>query len=162
MWVGIGVAVLIAPVALLYVAGVLLSREHRASVSETIDAPPDRVLDAITDVEQFPRWRTGVSAVEVTSREPLRWRERGDYGEMTFELVERGATRVVTEVRDDGGAFGGRWTFALEPEGERTRVTITEDGWIQPPIFRTLSRFVFGYEKSARTYLAALKAHLAR
>jgi carbon monoxide dehydrogenase subunit G len=161
IWIGIALAVLLAPIAVLYVTGLFISREHHASVSETIAAPPDRVLDAITDVESFPQWRSGVSAVNVTSRDPLRWREQGE-NDLAFEMIERSPARVITRVSDDGGNFGGTWTFELAPDGEGTRVTITEDGWIGPPIFRTLSKFAFGYERSMRAYLAALRQHQGR
>jgi len=38
------------------------------------------------------------------------------------------------------------------------KVTITERGWVGPPPFRFLSKFVFGHETTLRQYLADLRA----
>ncbi len=52
--------------------------------------------------------------------------------------------------------FGGTWTFDIEPAGTGTQLTITEDGIVRNPIFRFVSRFVFGHYKTQETYLRDL------
>ena len=58
--------------------------------------------------------------------------------------------RLVTRVKETEKMFGGTWTIAdRSPEHvARSRLrpcTITEDGWVANPIFRFMSRFVFGH-----------------
>jgi hypothetical protein len=55
-----------------------------------------------------------------------------------------------------GGAFGGTWTYELASDGTGTRISVTEAGWISNPIFRFMSRFLFGYYGSLDKYLKAL------
>ena len=56
--------------------------------------------------------------------------------------------------------FGGTWTFVLEADGEGTSLSITEDGWIDPPVYRALTRWAFGYDATARAYIDQLAAHV--
>lgn len=60
--------------------------------------------------------------------------------------------------------FGGTWTYELEPwsaDGRTgTRLTITERGRVKPPVFRFLSKHVFGHERTAVGLLEQLAAHL--
>lgn len=144
-----------------WIAGATLDREHTATVRMTLAAPPDVVFAAIVDVEQAPSWRD-IESVEVLDREPLRWRETSEWGEFTFVEVERVPGRRFVSRIDGGDTFGGTWTFVLEPaaDGERTDLSITEDGWIDPPVYRALTRWAFGYDATARAYIEQLAAHL--
>ena len=67
-------------------------------------------------------------------------------------------TRFVTRIADPDQPFGGTWTFEIVPSGAGSRVTITERGEVYNPIFRVMSRFVFGYTGTMQSYLAALTA----
>jgi uncharacterized protein YndB with AHSA1/START domain len=160
-WCGIATFVLALPVIALYAIGASLDREHRASVSRSFEVPPARIYAAITDVEAFPRWREGVERVEVLSREPLRWRETTSDGPMTYEVIERVADRrFVTRIADEDLPFGGTWTYAIEPHGQGATLRITEDGFIDPPPFRVLMKWVFGHDATMREYLDQLGARL--
>ncbi len=66
----------------------------------------------------------------------------------------------MTRIADPDLPFGGTWTFELAPEAGGTRLTITERGEIRNPIFRTMSRFVFGYGATMETFLAELRARV--
>lgn len=160
-------ALVAAALALIGVAvygfGALVEREHRASVDAVIPAAPERVLAALVDVDAYPRWREGVESVEVLSREPLRWREHGDDGDLLFEEVERvEGRRFVSRIADPDLPFGGTWTYELTPNGDATRVTITEEGWIGPPPFRLMMKYLVGYDASMRAYLEGLARRVAQ
>jgi uncharacterized protein YndB with AHSA1/START domain len=130
-------------------------------VTETIGAPPERVFAALTDVASFPRWRHGVSRVDVLSREPLRWREETDQGSMMYVYTETvPSRRLVSHVTDEDATFGGTWTFELAPAEARTRLKITENGFINPAIFRPLAKYAWGYDTTMRAFVADLRAHL--
>jgi hypothetical protein len=59
-------------------------------------------------------------------------------------------TRVVGETQ-----FGGTWTIEITPTVSGSHVTITERGEIYNVVFRTLSKFVFGYTSTMDSCLAA-------
>lgn len=158
------VLLVLAAVAVLtaHLVGRGLPREHRASRSERLRAPVASVFAAITRVEAFPQWRSDVKSVEAL--EPVsgrrRYRETGGRGALTFEVSEQIPNqRLVTAIVDEG-PFGGRWTFDLQPQGDETALTITEDGFVNPPLFRFLSRYVFGHATTMERYLANLSRRL--
>jgi hypothetical protein len=53
-------------------------------------------------------------------------------------------------------AFGGTWTYELRDDRGGTEITITERGEVYNPIFRTLSRFVFGHTATIDAYMKSL------
>jgi hypothetical protein len=56
--------------------------------------------------------------------------------------------------------FGGTWTIEIAPSANGSTVTITERGEIYNVIFRTLSKFVFGYTGTMEACLEAAKKKL--
>jgi glycerophosphoryl diester phosphodiesterase len=140
------------------IGGALSPREHTVSESALIDASREQVFTAISDVGSFVEWRSELEGVELlTGAGHERWRERADGEQVTYEVVESEApSRLVTRIADDELPWGGTWTYALEAEGEQTRVTIREDGWVDNLVFRFFARFVFGYESTIEAYLADL------
>lgn len=52
--------------------------------------------------------------------------------------------------------FAGSWTYDVTPSGSGTRVLITERGEIHNPVFRVLSRFVFGHTATMEQFLRNL------
>ena len=160
LWVAGGLA---GTVLLVVLIGLFLPVRHTATVAGELAASTDEVWDVITDVEHFPEWRPGVDRVE--RLEPIAgwpaWREDGPQGALTFAVAAvEPRRRLVTEIVDQGLPFGGRWTYLLEPAGARTRLTITEDGFIHHPIYRFVSRFFIGYESTAQAYLDAVSARI--
>ena len=137
--------------------GYALPQDHVASMSRQVAMPPPALFTRITDVERYPEWRKDVERVEVITRTPLKWREHAGGDIITFEIIETvPASRVITRIADPGLPFGGTWTYELQAEGPGTRVTITERGEVYNPIFRFLSRFVFGHTATMETVLEGL------
>ena len=52
--------------------------------------------------------------------------------------------------------YQGTWEYVLQPVGQRTKLTVTEDGEIDNPLFRFVARFGMGYSRTATAYLVAL------
>ena len=142
--------------------GYALPVAHVATRDASLTAPPERVFAALTEVEAFPGWRSDVQAVDVTARSPhLQWRERGSDGTIAFEAQEsEPPRRLVTRITDKTLPFGGAWTFTLQPVDGGTKLTITENGEVYNPLFRVMSRFVFGHTATIDRYLADLQKHL--
>ncbi len=90
-------------------------------------------------------------------REPLRWREHSGFGPITFrtELVEP-PRRFRARIDDEDQPFGGSWTWEVVPAGDGGTVTITERGEVYNPVFRFLSRYVFGHHGTQEAYLRDL------
>jgi len=152
------VVVLLAVIA----AGYALPVAHVASREAQLGTPPERVFQTLANVDDFPKWRSDVQSVEIVARSPrLQWREHGDNGPITFELQRSEPSRqLTTRITDTSLPFGGSWTFALAPSGGGTKLTITENGEVYNPLFRFMSRFVFGHTATIEKYLADLEKHL--
>lgn len=154
-----GLGALVAVAALI---GVALPRAHTVSRSTTLARPAAAVFAVLQDVEQFPAWRSDVTSVEVLSPAPARrWREHGRDGTITFETTEsRPPSRMVTRIADPSLPFGGSWTYVLAPSNGGTALTITEDGEVYNPLFRFMSRFVFGHTGTLDRFFADLHRRL--
>ena len=147
----------LAVAAVLVVAvGYSLPEGHRATVRAHYRQSVDIVHRAIVDVSAAPSWRTGVDSVRILTEQPLRWREHSATGTLTMEMVETTSTRVVSRIVDTGQGFGGTWTFEIVPHANGTTLTITEDGEVYSPLFRVMSRFVFGHYSGLENYAADL------
>jgi uncharacterized protein YndB with AHSA1/START domain len=157
-WILLALGVLVVVAAAMALIGLLLPRDHVASTTTVIATPPDSVWQALTNVSDYPRWRSDVRSVDVLSTEgALRWRERTSQGDMTLERTEeQRPRRLVSRITDEGLPFGGTWTYELAPEADGTRLTITERGYVTNPIFRFMARFVFGHHGTQEKFLRAL------
>ena len=157
------IAALVLLVIVVVLIGLLLPRTHTAAVEGRYRASPGQVYAAIDNVSNGPQWRTGLQRVEILSAagEPMRWRETADWGTLTFvhESNDPGR-RIVSRIVDEGQGFGGTWTFDIVPAGEGAGLRVTERGEVSNPLYRFMSRFVFGYYRSAETYVRDLGRHL--
>jgi uncharacterized protein YndB with AHSA1/START domain len=153
--------VLVALILLLIAIGYALPIGHVATRETRLAAPPERVFSVLRDVEKFPAWRSDVTSVEVLATTPaLRWRERGD-NDITFEMETVDAPgKIVTRIADKTLPFGGSWTYELSPHDGGTRLVITENGQVYNPLFRFMSRFVFGHTATLDKFLEDLGRHL--
>jgi uncharacterized protein YndB with AHSA1/START domain len=158
-WLAWAAAALIGVALLVTATGYALPQSHVASREARLAAAPPRVFDAITDVARYPEWRTDVRRIDLLTTTPVTWTEydaRGDV--VTFEVVEsRPAERHRVRIADPDLPFGGTWTYELQPDGPGTRLVITEHGEVYNPIFRFMSRFVFGHTSGIEAFLAALE-----
>jgi hypothetical protein len=140
--------------------GYLLPQKHQVSREQTYAARPSRLFELITTPADYPTWRSGVKSVEMLPAEgdKTRFRENGSNGKITYVFDEMTpARRVISRIADVSLPFGGRWTYEIEPAGSGARLRITEDGEVYNPIFRFMSRFIFGHHSSIDTYLADVK-----
>ena len=64
--------------------------------------------------------------------------------------------RIVTRIEGDDLPYGGAWAYALEPQGNATRITITEHGEVYNPVFRFVSKYIIGHTGTIDTYLRNL------
>lgn len=160
-WALIIVGGLIGLVVLVALIGTMLSRDHVATMTAVIPVPPDTAWSTLIDVASYPTWRSDLKRVEVLSQAPtLSWREHASQGSMTFAVEAfEPPRRMIARITDKNLPFGGAWEYVLAPDGSdanKTRVTITERGFVSNPIFRFVSRFVMGHYATLDSYLKAL------
>lgn len=142
-----------------------LPREHVATSSAHLDPAPERVWEALTDLERIPEWREGIADIVLLSApdELPRWRETNDWGVFELVTLEREpARRLVVEAQDPGGQFGGTWTYVLQPEAGGTRLTITERGYIASRLARVIGHYVMDPHRTMDIELRALGTYFGQ
>lgn len=159
-WVVVVLATVAALALAIIAIGALLPRDHVASRSAHIAAPPDSVWSALTDYGSYPAWRPDVIHVESLPPTPAgaAWREQSRNGTTAMAVVSAEPPhRLVTRIADPNLPYGGTWEYRVEPEGtSSSMVTITERGSVYNPIFRFVSRFIMGHTATIDAYLRAL------
>ena len=159
-WFLIVVAIAVVVIGSVIVIGATLPEKHIVSRSAHISAPPDTVWSTITNVAQYPSWRKDVKRVEemqVGSRRS--WREFYSHDKLTFEVTKSEAPKhFVSTIVDEGQGFGGSWDYQIVPDGDGSKITITEFGEVSNPFFRFMSQYVLGHTATLDKYLSALTA----
>lgn len=158
-WVLIVGAVLVGLVAVMAIVGLMLPKAHVASRRARVAQPPAAVWAVVTDFAGMASWRSDLKSVEMLDEHDglPAFREHGDNGDIAMQVVEmRAPEHLVVRIADPDLPFGGAWTWELATEGGGTAVTITERGEVRNPIFRFLSRFVFGHTATMERVLADL------
>jgi uncharacterized protein YndB with AHSA1/START domain len=157
-----------AGIALLvfYVAGSRMPREHKAVISATFPADRAAVWDAINDFDGMPGWWPAVKSTRLeylADGTALTWNKDAHGNEIPFKTTElKPYNKLVRLIAATDQPFGGTWTFELAdaPEGG-TRLTLTEDGWIGPPVFRAVAKWIVGLDSNQRDFMDHLGKHLA-
>ena len=156
-------AVVVGLGLIVVVAGYLLPVQHVVTLAAHVPATPEQVWDAVTDVAAYPKWRGDVTSVAMLPSDSghVAWREHGKNDAISYaiEQAER-PRRLVTRITDTSLPFGGSWTYQLTPSGAGATLVITEHGEVYNPLFRLMSRFVFGHTATMDRYLADLEKHL--
>lgn len=165
-WLFIILGVLLALILICWIIGALLPRDHIASASIKLKAPPEQIWPIISDLEHHSDWQSGYKKVE---RLPDR------DGKPVYKMIGAGAgadaitlmisessppSKLVTTIADDSLPFGGTWTWEITPDGDGSRVTITERGFVKPAIFRFVGKFFMGYDSMIKTTLRDLAKKL--
>lgn len=92
-----------------------------------------------------------------TSNNQIRFREHGNQGAVTYDLVEdRPNEKLVTRIADQDLGYSGTWTYTFQGTADGTRLEITEAGDVSNVLFRFVSRFIFGHTATIEGYLVAL------
>jgi uncharacterized protein YndB with AHSA1/START domain len=158
IWIVAGIGV----VALIVVAiGYSLPKGHKVTRVAKVAQPPEAVYSLLSDVDRYATWRPAVKALD---RQPDRdgrpaWTETvsGMKIPLYFQQMER-PTLLVARIAGPSLPFGGTWTYRIAPAAGGSEVTITEDGEVYNPIFRFMSRFVFGNYATLDEFVRNLEA----
>jgi uncharacterized protein YndB with AHSA1/START domain len=158
VWIVAAIAVIAVVVV---VIGYSLPTAHTATRTLRLALPPEALYAVLSDVDRYPSWRPNVkSLVRAPDREGRpAWVE--DTGGMKipmyFERMDR-PSLLVARIADPSLPFGGTWTYRITPAAGGSELTITEDGEVYNPIFRFMSRFVFGHHATLDEFIKHLQA----
>jgi uncharacterized membrane protein len=138
-----------------------------AGLTDVVDAPPDKIIAALTDFESFPEWQAAVMECEVLERDA---EGRGSLVRMKVDAKVRKVEYVVRytyelphglsweQVSGDLKENTGRYMFAPREDGS-TEVTVdivAEVGFFVPGPMKKLIR-----EQSLKNSLRELKKRVA-
>ena len=152
------VVVIVVLAAIAALVGSRLPKNHTASRSILLHRPPKEVYDVVRDFGSAPTWRSDVKSLEVQPQPDgkIHFREVGS-DTIDYEVAEDvTGQRLVTRILNTDLGYSGKWTYEFLPEGNGTRVKITEDGEVSNVLFRFMSRYVFGHTSTLDAYLTAL------
>jgi uncharacterized protein YndB with AHSA1/START domain len=102
---------------------------RRVEASRTLPATPDRVFAFVADLDNLPRWQTGIVSAERTSPQPM------GVGSTAHVVRELMGQRVAVDLRvtdyqpgrslglaSEASGIGIAATLDLEPDGDGARV----------------------------------------
>ena len=140
-----------------------------------IAAPPERVFDGLTDLDEAGKWMKGFVRIDRLNPEVkgvgAKWREvRRMFGREASEEFEVTVwdepRRLSLFVDGSKGATGQgefRFDYELTPEGDGTRLVIRNDIRIPGLFFRLFGGLLSGtFRKAIDADMQAFKAHLER
>jgi uncharacterized protein YndB with AHSA1/START domain len=162
MIVGVVVVVIVLLIVIMLLIGSRLNPNHTASRSIKLRRSPADVFAVLHNFAQSPAWRSDVKKVEMLGVVDghVRFREEGSNGTVTYEVLDDIAPqRLVTRIVDVDLGYSGTWTYDLQPADGGSVLTITENGVVTNPMFRFMSRYIFGHTATIDTYLKSLAAH---
>jgi len=150
---------LVGIVLAIMAVGLLIPKQHVASRALVLRQKPEDVFALISDFKSAPAWRSEVRQVELLPQANghVRFREIASTGALTMEVTQWNPPRhMVTRIADKELPFGGSWIFEISPTVSGCQLNITERGEIYNPVFRFVSRFILGYERTLNTYLQSV------
>ncbi len=158
-------AVLVGIVLVVVITGWSLPVKHHVAREEVFVGTPQTLFGLITNIDDFPKWRSSVKRVEhlpdIAGK--MRFREYGSNGAILYEVDENVPDRrLVTRIADRSLPFGGTWSYDVSPQGDSVRLRITEDGEVYNPVFRFVSRFVMGHTSTIDQFLSDVRGSFNR
>jgi uncharacterized protein YndB with AHSA1/START domain len=91
------------------------------TISASIDCPPDRVYEFVSDPRNLPRW----SFFRAVTRAGQEWRAETPDGPVGFRFVERNTLGVLDHVVTLGSGEEVRVPMRVVPNGDGSEVLLT-------------------------------------
>jgi hypothetical protein len=136
-WISYLVAAVVLIGVIATIVGAMLPQAHTVSRTARIGMPPGAlhtlILEQVTEPQKYP--------VRIERNEP--------------------PSLIVTRIVGEKLPFGGTWTYRIAPAPGGSELTIMEDGEVYNPLFRFMSRFVFGHYATMDAFLKNLKTKAA-
>ena len=151
---------LLCLVGVVYLAGRMQPEQHMITQSAIIGASPSDVWARMNDMSNEPKWRKSVKSVALDRQQNGMPCFTEHVGIDLKECVQRtdGQRLRIVAIADPKASFTGTWTFliqpgnATQPDGNTTRLTITEDATVHPALWRGLA-LLTGMDRNVKLYL---------
>ncbi len=146
------------------IGGLFLPKSHKVTKTMFVKYDPENVYLFITNVKEYPKWLHRVKKVEIVSTNPsglTSWQEHYSYGKpMMYQIMEAAPYSDLTIKTANAEAYYvNTWKINIKEVENGTMLTITEDGDIYNPFFRTIAK-LRGTDYSLNEYMADLKEAL--
>jgi uncharacterized protein YndB with AHSA1/START domain len=134
-----------------------------AEESVLVPGPIDEVWGLVGDPARRAEWHPNVRSIERVDDEDGRvlWREldpRGDRFDWVVLEQEPPHRLVIASGDPEQTGLVSGWTWLLAAEGDKTRVTLTEQSRIDNPVWRGVYVLRYGPDATVRRELEALEA----
>ncbi len=154
-----------ATFALVFIGAGLSSKPAWAgSKTQIYDAPADSIWYLLKDTYRYNTQRHEVAGTEmlVDSGNYRKWREHTNlFGGMLLETVRETPPQILeTRMIESGFGMKGIWTFTLTPEGEKTKITISENSVTDGFVMRSILTLV-GRDGNLQLQTRVLQRHVA-
>lgn len=134
------------------ITGSVLPEKHMATVSREFNASREHIWAILTDFEHLPQWRSDLKEIKTGTNTFTEVSESGDVVE--YRIDEFSAPeRLVTTIVTPDLPYGGSWTYELEPTESGCKLTITENGEVYNPLFRFMSKYMFGHTTTMEQFM---------
>jgi uncharacterized protein YndB with AHSA1/START domain len=163
-WLLVIGGVLLALVIIVFAVGAMLPRDHVAGSSVVLHQPADTVWRVVRDMAGVTAWWSDVTSsqrvADSAGREVWEQKLKNGFSMRLIVTDDAPPRRLVTTIDAPPDApFGGTWTYEVSAAEGGARVAVTEAGYVNNPLFRFMSRFVFGHHATQDGYLKALGKH---
>jgi hypothetical protein len=139
-----------------WLLGSRLPREHVARVQVELPVPSTAVAARIRDVLNYPKWRRELRGVSLEQHSDgvLRYRETSKEYTLRFERTEPVPEQeFISRIINTDLPFGGHWEFSVATlSAKSSRLTIAEHGFVDAPLWRFFSYYVFGHDTNLKRY----------
>ena len=151
------VAILILAIVIVVGIGFILPVRHEASLEMSFHMPASELYRSVRGFGEYPTWRRDVKSVQVVSEKEFQ--ETDPHGrQIRYGIQSESPGRFLsTKILNTDLPFGGGWDYEFTEKGRETVLRITEHGEVYNPIFRFVSRFIFGHTRTMEIYVADLK-----
>jgi hypothetical protein len=151
---------IIGPLLLLglvmYVVGSFLPVKHIAKVKRSFRLRPDQLWQILVDFREYITWRSDLKSLHPIS--DRKWKEESRHGVITYEQeINEPARSFTNKIISEDLPFGGYWHFEIAETAEGSEVSITEYGEVYNPMFRFMSKFLFGHDSTLNKYVEDLE-----
>lgn len=154
------VGLLVLAGIVVFIIGSFLPENHVASKTLTLKQSPETVWQVVTDFASQPKWNPEMKSVErlADRNGHAVWQEEMSDMKIPLETLETEAPKkLVRRIASDDLGFGGDWEYMITPTGDGgCQLTITENGKVPSPLFRFMSKYVFGHTATMEAYMKAL------
>jgi hypothetical protein len=147
--------VIVTLVIIMILIGRMLPVKHTVSQSHIFRSSTDDVWKVVSNINEWKAWRSDLKNLEITSATTFK-ADNVDYSISNSVPGVSFTTIIVTKDLP----YGGSWNYVFEKEGSGCKLTVTENGEVFNPLFRFLSKYVFGHEGSMKSFMQSLTTRI--